>query len=276
MNSILFLLAGELSEQDKQIIEDSFAGTWIKTEYLDISEWLGNAYFNEGELIVTDSDKVYEYIKDKGSDALIVIRSESDIGKFPGGKYFLMDMTECEPDYYDRIYRRIHKLPWTMYETKHLVVRETVEQDVETFYRIYDDPLIKQFTDPLYENIEDELKYTKEYRDSVYACQGYGIWTLIDRETGRIAGRGGLNHRSGFDEIEVGFLIASEFRNKGYATEAVASFVSFAREQGFNDVNALVIPGNEASKQVLFKNGFNYVKNAVVNGTEYEVYCCKG
>lgn len=276
MNSILFLLGKELSETDKKLIDESLRGVMVKTEYGCISDWLNSVNINGNELIVTDSDKVYERVKACDTDALILIESEHDISKFSGGKYFVMDIAECEPGYYDKVYRRIHKLPWTMYETEHLLVRETVEQDVETFYRIYDDSEIKKFTDPLYENIEDELNYTREYRESVYSCQGYGIWTLIDKKTGKIAGRGGLNHRSGFDEIEVGFLIASEFRGQGYATEAVASFVSFAKEQGFNDVNALVIPGNEASKQVLFKNGFNYVKNAVVNGTEYEVYCCKG
>lgn len=276
MNRILFLLNKKNNDSGVDAVCRELNEAGIETRVISVTDWLSvQDTESTDELIVTDSKEVLSLVKSRGEDALIIVNRMEELDNYKDGKYFVMDIADCEVQYFDRVYRRINRLPWTMYETERLIVRETTEADVPAFYRIYDDPLIKKFTDPLYEDIEDELKYTREYIDSVYSVQGFGIWTLVDRDTGKIVGRGGLIHRSGFDEIEVGFLIASEFRGKGYGLEAVSSFVSFARKEGYGDINALVRPGNVASTGLLNKVGFEYVKNEFVDGTEYEIFCCR-
>ena len=66
-----------------------------------------------------------------------------------------------------------------------------------------------------------------------------------------------------FDEkdggCEIGYGLGSRYWNKGYATEAVKSFIGFCfYEKGFDIVYASFFPENAASKRVMEKCGFTY------------------
>lgn len=273
MNRILFLLT-EVNIKEYEILETSLSNAGYMVELKSDAKDAGNISKGDGCLLVTDSIEVLADARKKGSDALIFLHSESEIERYPGGKYFVIDAAECESDYFLKIYQRINELPWEMYKTEHLTVRETTESDVDVFAEKYKDPLIAKYMEPLYD-VENEKKYVREYREKMYGCQEFGIWTLIETKTGNIVGRGGLNFRSGFDNVEIGFVIWSEYRGLGYATEAIESFVSFAKEKELGSVNALVVPGNIPSERVLGKTGFKYVGEVETDGVMYSHFCCE-
>lgn len=59
------------------------------------------------------------------------------------------------------------------------------------------------------------------------------------------------------DEVEIGYSIIEEYRNRGYATEAGEAAVKFAFEQAKQEVLcAIVKPENIASRRVIEKLGF--------------------
>lgn len=273
MKRILFLLTESYVESEYRVLKDRLNADGYETELIK-SEINSFNLSKEGTLFVTDSPSVLNDIKNSGSDALIYIRDEGDISRFPGGKYFVIDAPECDSDYFLKIYQRINELPWEMYKTERLTVRETTESDVDVFVEKYKDPLIQKFMEPLYD-VENEKKYVKEYRERMYSCQEFGIWTLIETKTGNIVGRGGLNFRSGFDNVEIGFVIWAEYRGRGYATEAIESFVSFAKEKDLGAVNALVVPGNKPSEAILNKLGFDYLGEVTADGVTYSHFCCE-
>ena len=47
----------------------------------------------------------------------------------------------------------------------------------------------------LFENIQDEIEYTKSYIKNVYGLYHYGIWILERIEDGKIIGRAGIEYK---------------------------------------------------------------------------------
>ncbi|MBO7335084.1 MAG: GNAT family N-acetyltransferase [Lachnospiraceae bacterium] len=223
-------------------------------------------YDPKTDLLMTDIPKVADSI----NKSLILIDKESDLDNFPNSVYFVMNPEENEADYFIKIWQRFHDIPWTIAKTERLTLRETVEEDVDAFYEMYKDPDMTRYTEKLYEDIEDEKKYVREYRDRVYAVQGFGIWTVIRTDDGAIIGRAGLITRAGFEDAEVGFAIGTAYQRKGYAYEAVSECIKIAKKLEFEKVYALTMPENEPSTELLKKLGFSFAKAATVDRTVYE------
>ncbi|MCR5117894.1 MAG: GNAT family N-acetyltransferase, partial [Lachnospiraceae bacterium] len=110
-------------------------------------------------LLVTDSPEIYDYIRVLGHDAVALAEKEEDFSLYLDAKYIVMKPYEIEALYYERVWMRFNNIPWTIAVTDRLIIRETVESDVEDFYRIYKDPRMTRYTEKLYENIEEERKY---------------------------------------------------------------------------------------------------------------------
>ncbi len=276
MDRIIFLLKNGLSCDDIRAVRSQIEREGTEVSFLDPDKADISGLISEGTLLVTDNEDYYSDIVDAGSDAMVIVSSEKEIDAFPA-TYFLMDIANVEYEYYERVYRRFNDIPWDILTTEHLLIRETMESDVDPFARIYADPGMTDYTDPLYDT-EKEKQYIREYRDKVYAVQGFGIWTVILRETGEIIGRAGLTSRSGFEGIEVGFVIGRKWQNRGLATEAVRAVSDLGRnELGFDKIYALVADGNEASVRVLIKCGYRAECKTMAEGREYLMYvmACK-
>ena len=86
---------------------------------------------------------------------------------------------------------------------------------------------------------------------------GYGVWLLIERESRAVVGSAGFQGRpSAAGEIELGYGVHPNFRNHGYATEAVKALVAWAFEQpGVERVIAHCDQDNLASQRVVEKAG---------------------
>lgn len=276
MKSILFLLEKMPNEADKNAFFNRLSHAGISVFYCAVNDDTKD-YPDQSDdsLYVTDSRKCYDHYNSLEIDILLYAHDEKELDKFPGGKYFVMEPFETESDYYEKVYNRIHKLPWTIMETERMIIRETTEEDIDEFVEMYKDPRMTKYMEPLYQDIENEKKYIREYRDRVYAVQGFGIWTLLDKITGKCVGRAGLTYRAGSDNVEIGFAVGTDYWNRGLATEAIAAILSFAKEEDLGPVNALIMHENSASIHVAEKFGFKYVEDVNTNGLDFAVYCCK-
>jgi len=92
------------------------------------------------------------------------------------------------------------------------------------------------------------------------AESGWSFWYLLRPENGkwRLLGVCGFKGRPDAQgSVEVGYSILSPFRNKGYASEAVARLVEWAfTHQVVQEVCAETFPHLGQSIRVLEKNGF--------------------
>jgi RimJ/RimL family protein N-acetyltransferase len=223
-------------------------------------------------LYITDDLNAFEKIESLGSEAIVLIDDEKMMEQFKSATYFIMDAEATEHVYYERLYKRINDEPWEMIKTRRLLLRETVESDVDDFVKMYENPEMTKYTEALYEDPEEERKYVAEYIEKVYKIQGFGIWTVVRRKDNKIIGRAGLTAREGFDNYEIGFAIGCDYQRKGYGYEAVKAILSFAKRNELGKINALVMPGNEASKRLLSKAGFLKVSDTTLGNEHYEVW----
>ena len=104
---------------------------------------------------------------------------------------------------------------------------------------------------------------------------GFGLWLLRDRHTGEMVGRGGLQHTyvAGVQGIEAGWAIVPQRWGEGLATELALTSIEVAFEDlDLPEVVAFALPENIASRRVMEKAGFNYVRPVLHAGLPHVLY----
>jgi RimJ/RimL family protein N-acetyltransferase len=91
-----------------------------------------------------------------------------------------------------------------------------------------------------------------------YSLQPFFAYVIVRREDGLAVGDAGFHGPPGDDgEVEIGYALVPAARGSGLASEAISLLVSWARSQpGVSCVTARVDPGNEPSRRVLERLGF--------------------
>lgn len=225
-------------------------------------------------LYITDVTVYYEILKKRGCYVLPYLHRGNRSASFPGAAYAIEQLEEMDHEALDMAYRRLAGLPWQILTTERCLVRETTVEDVEVFYRIYQEKSVTEYMEDLFEDPEEEIAYTKDYIEKVYGFYGYGMWTVVDRESGQIIGRAGITWREGFDLPELGFVIGVPWQRQGYAYEVCSAILAYAGEElGMTRVQALVMEGNDKSAALCEKLEFAQEAGRVeLEGENYMVW----
>lgn len=231
--------------------------------------------YSEYALYLTDDPARLELLKNDFGGAVAVAYEEESINSFPEAEFILMDPLDTEADYFKKIYLRIKNLPWEPVITKRLILRETIEEDVEPLCKLYKAPEMTRYTEVTYQNPEAEKKYLKEYTDHVYRVQGFGIWTVVRKSDKAVLGRAGIVAGKEFEGYETGFAIGVPYQKQGYGKEAVKGIISYAKRNSLLPLNALINDENEASKALARSLGFVKGDEITANGICYRVWTLK-
>jgi len=173
--------------------------------------------------------------------------------------YAFLEPEDLTAEYLEQVYRRLAGKPWDILETERCLIRETTEEDVDSFYSLYEDPEVLRFMEPLFPKREDEILYTKNYRENVYGFFGYGIWTVLDRESGEVIGRAGLVPAQDAGGTELGYVIRKEYRRKGIATEVCKSILTYGFEElELESVFCMTLPENTGAVSLCERLGMRY------------------
>lgn len=228
----------------------------------------------DATLWITDSARVAETLTREGKAVLIWLHEQNRNQDFGAYRYACDNPAQLDMDYLEGVYRRFRNIPWEILETERCLIRETTVEDVEEFYRIYENPTITEFMESLYEDPEEERAYARDYIDKVYSFYGFGIWTVVEKNTGQVIGRAGICYREGYDDPEIGFVIEADRQRRGYATEVCRAILKYGQEElGFERLLAFVQPKNQASMRVCDKLGMENVGQVVIKGEVYEIRC---
>lgn len=167
-----------------------------------------------------------------------------------GTRYAVESLAELDIEYLERVRRRYNHIPWDIGETDRCLIRELSLSDLPALYELYAKPGMTDYVEPLYD-YETELEYQKAYIENMYGFYEYGMWLVFSKETGKLIGRAGLEHD------ELGYMIAPEFWNMGYATEVCRFIIDYARENtDFEKLYCRIDERNEASVRLAKKLGF--------------------
>lgn len=213
--------------------------------------------FGEDTLYITDESERYASLHKEGCYVLPYLHEGVKSGDFPGAFWFVENLDEVQRASLERIYRRLAGLPWDILETARCGVRETAVEDVDSFYRIYEDPSVTEYMENLFADRDEEIAYIKDYIEKIYAFYGYGMWTVLEKKSGTVIGRAGITWREGYDLPELGFVFGVPWQKKGYAHEVCEAILRYAGEElQMEQVQALVRTGNERSLKLCEKLGF--------------------
>ena len=224
-------------------------------------------------LYITDSAKQYEIWHEGGRYVLPYRHPGNQYEVFAEAEYLIERLEEIDYEVVDMAYRRLAGLPWEILRTKRCIVRETIEEDVDSLYEIYGEPTVTEYMEKLYEDRDEEIAYIKDYRRKMYGFYGYGIWTVLNRKDGQVIGRAGISWREEFDVPELGFVIGVPWQRQGYAYEVCSAILNYARKDiGFEQIQALVMEYNEKSAALCRKLGFINNGITMIEGVRYVLY----
>ena len=220
-------------------------------------------------LYITDSESAYHTLRRQGRYVLPYRHENTGDSDFTGALYVIEQIEEIGYDTIDMAYRRLAGLPWEILITERCIIRETTESDVDSFYEIYAEPEITKYMENLYDDREEEIAYIKDYREKIYGFYGYGMWTVLTKDS-TVIGRAGISWREGFHFPELGFVIGVPWQRQGYAYEVCSAILTYARKElGMTEIQALVMEGNDKSKALCGKLGFQYLERITIEGKRY-------
>lgn len=91
--------------------------------------------------------------------------------------------------------------------------------------------------------------------------QGFGMFSVIEKASGRWVGRVGPWQPEDWPGTEVGWSIAREAWGRGYAPEAAAASIDWAFDRlGWDEVIHTIAPENANSKTVAAKLGSSFLR----------------
>lgn len=232
--------------------------------------------FEEEILYLTDLPEEYKCLRQQGWNVLPYRHAGNREEAFAGAEYVIEQIEDIDYGVIDMVYRRMVGLPWEILRTRRCIVRETIEEDVDSLYDIYADPTVTEYMEGLYHDRDEEVAYIQDYRRQMYGFYGYGIWTILECSQGKVIGRAGINWREGFKIPELGFMIGTPWQRKGYAYEVCSEILNYARDEiGFKQMQALVREHNEKSCALCRKLGFEEEGTILLEGKHYRVYKIK-
>ncbi len=149
-------------------------------------------------------------------------------------------------------------------KTKRLIIRPFVYEDLKKLIEILTDPLVMSFLggprSP--NNIKEQFYAACEYFDK----HQVGLMALIEKKSNALMGRVGFiqNSIEGTEEFELVWILAKEYWDQGYATEAATALgdYAFAKLQKKHFIS-IIAQENQRSLRVAQKIGMICEKEIV-------------
>jgi RimJ/RimL family protein N-acetyltransferase len=100
--------------------------------------------------------------------------------------------------------------------------------------------------------------------EQVWRARGHGQSAIIERTTGPMIGRAGLYHWANWDEVELGYVLATDSQGQGMAREAAQAWLQRAQAHlPQDDLIAVIQPANTASIALAELLGFTFERRDV-------------
>lgn len=142
-------------------------------------------------------------------------------------------------------------------ETERLRLRRWKRDDLHRFAAMNRDAQVMKYFPALLTDSETEAFYDRIQAE--FERSGWGLYAVELKQSGEFIGYVGL-HEIGFDAgftpgIEIGWRLAAEHHNHGYATEAAIAVLDLAKSYGIGRLYSFTAVVNKPSERVMQKIG---------------------
>jgi RimJ/RimL family protein N-acetyltransferase len=144
-------------------------------------------------------------------------------------------------------------------ETDRLLLRPLTLTDLDDYVEMHSAPDVARTMGSV--NHADAVRRI-ERNEREWRQHGYGLMSLIERETGRFVGRSGLKYWPQFGETEVGWVLQPAYWGRGFATEAARGCLDWGfRNLDVPYITAMIVPANTRSIAVAERLGMKPLRS---------------
>ncbi|WP_372369595.1 GNAT family N-acetyltransferase [Candidatus Uabimicrobium sp. HlEnr_7] len=148
--------------------------------------------------------------------------------------------------------------------SKRLILRRWKPEDYRPFFLLNSDPQVMEFLPKVLSQEESNAMILKI--ENHFEQRGFGFFACEEQQSQSFIGFVGLSvpqFSCDFTPcVEIGWRIAREYWNRGYATEAASEVLLYARNTlKQKEIVSFTVPNNLPSRRVMEKIGMTYVKN---------------
>jgi RimJ/RimL family protein N-acetyltransferase len=146
------------------------------------------------------------------------------------------------------------RAPGPTIETERLILRPVAAEDFEPMAAMHADERVMQFLG----GVQPRSVAWRSFLGmaGAWTLQGFGMFSVMGRDTGAWLGRVGPLYPEGWPGTEVGWALIRSAWGKGYAVEAATAAMDFAVETlGWTDVIHCIADENSASQRVAQRLG---------------------
>ena len=155
-------------------------------------------------------------------------------------------------------------------ETERLRLRPVTVDDTELMLAIWNDPaFIRNVSDRGIRTVEQAREAIESGAQKLFEDYGYGPYCMSLKSDGTLIGICGLFKRDNLEDPDIGFGVLPDYCGNGYAGEAAAAVVNFARnELGITALTAIVSPTNAPSVGLIKKLGLTFDQMITMPGDD--------
>lgn len=169
-------------------------------------------------------------------------------------------------------------------ETERLILRSWKPEDIALFSAINQDENVMKYFPATLAEAESEAFYLRIQEE--FIRKGWGLYAVELKASGQFIGYVGI-HEIGFDAdftpgVEIGWRLAADYHNQGYATEAAKEVLKLAKAKGIEKLYSFTAEINKPSERVMQKigmekiGGFGHPKLSASSPLFHHVlYCIK-
>lgn len=158
-------------------------------------------------------------------------------------------------------------------ETERLILQLVSMKDAEFILMLLNEPaFIQNIGDRGVRTLDDARAYVINRLVASYEKFGFGMYLVVLKETDAPTGLCGLVQRDGLDDVDIGYAFLSQYRSKGFATEAALAVKAYAKNEiGLKRLVGITVPDNIGSIKVLEKLGLRFEKMVKLSEDDIEL-----
>lgn len=133
----------------------------------------------EYTMLLTDSVEGLRKAKEKKLPVCFYEHGDENENRFlslSDCSYVVLSLEAVDDDFVREVVSRFYKMPLVIGETKRLIIRELSLSEL----------------DCLPSELRWEKSFAQEYIKTMYEIYGFGLWLLVDKESGKYIGRAGI------------------------------------------------------------------------------------